>query len=299
MPAVAADPRPALACARGAAALADFVAAARRLLVLTGAGVSTECGIPDYRGADGEWKRRPPIQLHEFVVDGRARRRYWARSLVGWRHFGRAAPGAAHRALARLERAGRVHHLLTQNVDGLHRRAGSRRVIDLHGTLDAVACLDCGTRVPRDHFQRSLRALNPSWADLQAPRAPDGDAALDAALDGVDFARFRVPDCARCGGTLKPTVVFFGENVPAPRTRSALARLAEADALLVVGSSLMVYSGYRYVREAQRHGKPVAALNLGRTRADAELDLKLEAPCGAALESIAGSVAPGETSSRQ
>ena len=262
-----------------AARLAEFIARHPRLFVLTGAGCSTGSGIPDYRDRDGGWKRRPPVTLQAFMGDAKTRSRYWARSLVGWRRFGRARPNRTHAALAALEHDGRVEVLLTQNVDGLHQSAGSRNVIDLHGRLDTVRCLACEARTPRETMQRALEALNPAWLALDALDAPDGD----ADLEGLDFASFRVPDCTACGGMLKPDVVFFGENVPRDRVERAGAHLANADAMLVVGSSLMVFSGYRFAREAARLGKPVAAVNLGRTRADDLLALKIESECATAL----------------
>ncbi|MDX1593123.1 MAG: NAD-dependent protein deacetylase [Gammaproteobacteria bacterium] len=263
--------------------LTAFVARHERLFVLTGAGLSTGSGIPDYRDVDGAWKRKPPVQYAEFVADAAVRRRYWARSLLGWPAFAQARPNAAHVALARLEAAGRVAQLVTQNVDGLHQAAGSRRVIDLHGRLDALVCLGCARDSPRDAFQRDLAERNPGFAGLSADVAPDGD----ADLDGIGFDRFHVPDCTACGGLLKPDVVFFGEGVPRPRVEAALAALARADALLIVGSSLMVFSGFRFAREATARGLPIAALNRGRTRADELLTLKVEADCVAALGEIA------------
>ncbi|HEY0180810.1 MAG TPA: NAD-dependent protein deacetylase [Dokdonella sp.] len=262
-----------------AQALRRFLDRHRRLFVLTGAGCSTASGIPDYRDLDGGWKRRPPVTYQAFVGDAATRARYWARSLVGWRRFGRARPNAAHAALAGLEGDGRVEVVLTQNVDGLHQAAGSRNVIDLHGRLDAVRCLGCERRVPRADVQHELERRNPAWSALDALDAPDGD----ADLDGLDFAAFEVPGCAACGGLLKPDVVFFGENVPRGRVERAVAHLAAADAMLVVGSSLMVFSGYRFARAAAQAGKPVAALNLGRTRADDLLALKVERDCAETL----------------
>lgn len=259
--------------------LADFIAAHRRLFVLTGAGCSTDSGIPDYRDADGSWKRTPPVTYQAFMGEEHTRRRYWARSLLGWRHFGRAQPNLSHRALQRLEADGRLELLVTQNVDGLHQQAGHRRVIDLHGRLDQVRCMACEHRLPRADFQQELERLNPAWCGLHATEAPDGDADLDAA----DFGRFAVPSCPACGGVLKPDVVFFGENVPRERVMDAMQALQAADAVLVVGSSLMVFSGYRFVHAAVRAGKPVAAVNLGLTRADPLLSLKIEQPCAQAL----------------
>lgn len=264
-------------------ALARFVRAHPRLLVLTGAGVSTASGIPDYRDAEGQWKRTPPLSHQEFLRSDSARRRYWARSLIGWPRVAAARPNAAHRALARLESAGCVHTLLTQNVDGLHQRAGSGRVIELHGSLDRILCLDCGETLTRIAVQRMLEAQNPAFLSLPAGLAPDGDA--DLAL--ADLDDFRVPECPRCGGLLKPDVVFFGASVPPARVEAALRALASADALLVVGSSLMVYSGYRFCLAAREMGKSIAAVNLGRTRADELLHLKVVAPCAVVLAGVA------------
>jgi NAD-dependent SIR2 family protein deacetylase len=262
-----------------ASALCDFVDRHERLLVLTGAGCSTASGIPDYRDADGEWKRGLPIMLQDFLAHEHARKRYWARGLIGWRRMRTAQPNDAHRALAALEQQGRVAQLVTQNVDGLHTAAGNRNVIDLHGRVDAVRCLSCERRLPREQVHAELVECNPAFAAFDAAAAPDGD----AALDGVDFEAFTVPDCGACGGLLKPDVVFFGERVPPQRVQQAFAALELADAMLVVGSSLMVYSGYRFAAAAARAGKPIAAVNLGRTRADGLLTLKVEERCADAL----------------
>jgi NAD-dependent SIR2 family protein deacetylase len=260
-------------------ALCEFVERHPRLFVLTGAGCSTDSGIPDYRDADGGWKRAQPVTLQAFTGDPLTRRRYWARSLVGWQRFGRAAPNAAHRALARLEQRGNVERLVTQNVDRLHQAAGSTDVIDLHGRMDLVRCLDCWRLQPREELQDELMSLNPSWARLDARTAPDGD----ADLEGLDFDGFEVPPCSYCAGMLKPDVVFFGESVPKERVEAAMDHLQRADAMLVVGSSLMVYSGYRFAQAAAAAGKPIAAVNLGRTRADDLLSLKIAEPCAQAL----------------
>jgi NAD-dependent SIR2 family protein deacetylase len=260
-------------------ALTDFVKRHPRLFVLTGAGCSTDSGIPDYRDSIGEWKRRPPIRYQEFVGNERARQRYWARSLAGFRRMRLARPNDAHHALAMLERRGRIVQLVTQNVDGLHHAAGSENVIDLHGRIDTVRCLGCEQRTSRDELQRELEGRNRSFAALDAVEAPDGD----ADLEGVAFETFDVPACDACGGLLKPDVVFFGENVPAERVQRAMAPIASSDAMLVVGSSLMIYSGYRFVTAAADAGKPVAAVNLGRTRADGLLALKVEDRCSDAL----------------
>ncbi|HEX6738329.1 MAG TPA: NAD-dependent protein deacetylase [Vicinamibacteria bacterium] len=259
--------------------LASFLGRHPRLLVLTGAGCSTPSGIPDYRDAAGSWKQRPPMTFAEFTGSAAARRRYWAGSLRGWPRVRDAQPNGAHAALARLEAQGRVVRVVTQNVDGLHQRSGSRRVLDLHGRLDAVDCLDCGTPTRREDLQALLLAWNPGFASRPAAPRADGDAAVEEpSLDG-----FRVPDCRECGGVLKPAVVFFGENVPAVRVDQARRDLADADALLVVGSSLMVYSGYRFVLAARALGRPVAAINLGRTRADELLDCKIVGDCASVL----------------
>ncbi|MEE4378943.1 MAG: NAD-dependent protein deacetylase [Candidatus Competibacteraceae bacterium] len=263
--------------------LVEFVERHRRLFVLTGAGCSTASGIPDYRDTDGQWKHKKPVQFQDFVKSEPMRQRYWARSLLGWKHFSNARPNDAHNALKRLENAGFVYQLVTQNVDGLHQQAGSRRVLDLHGRLDWVECLSCHTRGSRHVFQQRLEALNPDFLQHSAASAPDGDAVLES----VDFSRFQIPACPCCGGVLKPGVVFFGETVPRPRVERAYARLAEANALLVVGSSLMVYSGFRFCRAAYEQSKPQAAVNLGRTRADELFAHKISAPCGDTLTALA------------
>ncbi|UJB17143.1 NAD-dependent protein deacetylase [Xanthomonas translucens pv. undulosa] len=269
------------------AALQAFVARHRRLFVLTGAGCSTDSGIPDYRDAAGDWKRAQPVTYQAFMGELATRQRYWARSLVGWPRFGYARPNATHAALAQLEARGQVELLLTQNVDRLHQAAGSAAVIDLHGRLDVVRCMECERRLPREDFQQQLLQRNPRWATLQAGQAPDGD----ADLEDVDFAAFAVPACTQCGGVLKPDVVFFGENVPRERVAAAFAHLQQADAMLVLGSSLMVYSGFRFVQAAAKACMPIAAVNLGRTRGDDLLSLKLAQPCAQALEFLLPPVA--------
>ena len=271
--------------ARPASVLAEILADRRRIFVLTGAGCSTESGIPDYRDTDGAWKHRQPMKYQEFVGSDVARRRYWSRSLVGWRRIAEAEPNAAHRALARLEQTGLLSCLVTQNVDRLHSKAGSRRLIDLHGRLDRVECLECQMTFRRDAFQRELERCNPGWSQEVAAGAsqrPDGD----AELVGADEADFQVPDCPRCRGVLKPGVVFFGETIPRRRVERAFEALAEADAVLVAGSSLMVYSGYRFIRAANQRQIPVVVVNQGKTRADDELTLKVEGSCGAVLPEL-------------
>ena len=266
----------------GAVALARFIDAHPRLFVLTGAGCSTGSGIPDYRDLDGGWKRRPPVTLQAFVAEATTRRRYWARSLVGWRRFGRARPNGTHAALARLEADGRVEVLLTQNVDGLHQSAGSRNVIDLHGRLDVVRCLANDHRFGRDGFQVRLRQANPVWDVSSARIAPDGD----ADLEDIDFSAFNVPACATCGGMLKPDVVFYGESVPRETTAAALAAIEAAGGVLVAGSSLMVWSSFRLVRAAVARGIEVVAVNRGRTRGDDLFAFKLDRECGAVLRGV-------------
>ena len=273
----------------GLQALVAFALEHPRLFVLTGAGVSTASGIPDYRDGNGDWKRPQPVTYQAFMGDASTRQRYWARGLVGWRVMGQALPGAAHHALAALERGGRVEMLLTQNVDGLHEAAGSRRTVDLHGRIDTVRCMHCEVRFPRADLQVMLLDRNPAWGALEAVTAPDGD----ADLDGLDFARFNVPSCPFCGiGLLKPDVVFFGESVPRERVQAAREALQRADAMLVTGSSLMVYSGFRFVQAAAEAGKPVVAVNQGRTRADDLLAFKLHGEVGSVLSALAAALPP-------
>jgi NAD-dependent SIR2 family protein deacetylase len=260
----------------------------RRVFALTGAGCSTASGIPDYRDEQGEWKRRPPVMIQAFRTEEATYRRYWARAYAGWPRFTAAVPGDAHRAFAAWEAAGTLARLVTQNVDGLHQRAGSRAVIDLHGRLDDVVCLGCGDRTRREALQGAMADANPRWL-ATATAAPDGDADVEAAA----IASFVAPRCARCGGLLKPDVVFFGENVPGERVEAAREALASADALLVAGSSLMVYSGFRFVRLAHDAGLPIAIVNRGRTRGDDLAALKIEGDVGAALTGALGAVASG------
>lgn len=263
-------------------ALTALFAPARRVVVLTGAGLSTESGIPDYRSPRPESQSRP-VRYIEFVHKPALRRRYWARSMVGWPAIAAARPNAGHRALAALEAAGRISTLITQNVDRLHHAAGSARVIELHGALAEVRCLDCGAITDRAAMQARLRAANPGWLDTARTLNPDGDAALGR----DDFDRFVVPPCATCGGLLKPRVVFFGESVPPPRVDAAFAAVAEADAMLVAGTSLTVYSGLRFVRAAAARGLPIGLVNLGPVRDEHLVTVRVGAPTGEALPALA------------
>jgi NAD-dependent SIR2 family protein deacetylase len=256
----------------------------RRLSILTGAGISTESGIPDYRGPETLRRARNPIRFADYMRDDLLRARYWARSLVGWERFSSAAPNAAHHALAALEQADLTTGLVTQNVDRLHQRAGSREVIELHGALAEVRCLDCGALEPRHELQHRLVVLNPDVLAHAVELAPDGDAELDASR--ALLAGFRVPRCLRCEGTLKPNVVFFGENVPRETVEAAYARVEASEALLVIGSSLAVFSGYRFVRRAEERGIPVAIVNLGPTRGDPHATLRVEARAGELLPAL-------------
>ena len=255
-----------------AARIAAFLDRHPRTLVLTGAGLSTASGIPDYRDRDGTRRGKPPIHGPDFRKSEAVQRRYWARSMIGWPVLAQARPNHGHRAIAGLERIGRIGSVLTQNVDGLHGQAGSHGVLELHGNIHTVVCLDCSALFPRAFVQGQLEDFNPHMAGANATPLPDGDASVEP----TELARFRLPFCTCCGGTLMPNVVFFGDNVPPARTAIALEQMERADALLVVGSSLMVYSGFRFCRVAQAAGKPMAAINLGRTRADELLDIKIE-----------------------
>lgn len=253
--------------------------AGRRTFVLVGAGCSTESGIPDYRGPETLARARNPIQFRAFVAEPLSRRRYWARSFVGWPRIANALPNPAHHALAALERDGAIRGLVTQNVDGLHHAAGSREVVELHGALRRVVCLGCGATEARSAVQQRMAEANPGF-DVSAPVAPDGDADLER-VEG-----FVVPVCTVCGGTLKPDVVFFGENVPRPRVDAASALLDASEALLVVGSSLTVFSGYRFVKRAAERSLPIAIVNLGPTRGDPLATLRIDERAGVILPAL-------------
>ena len=264
--------------------LADLLRG-RRLAVLAGAGLSTESGIPDYRGPQTRHVERRPVQYDDFVRDPDARRRYWGRASRGWARVADAEPNAGHRALARLEAAGQLTGVVTQNVDGLHQRAGSRDVVELHGSLGAVVCLACGARRPRAEIQAQIDTRNPGWTEAAVPAArlaPDGDAEVERGL-----ATFEPPECPACGGPLKPDVVFFGESVPRPRVARAAEVVRRSQALLVVGSSLTVYSGYRFVRQAEAQGTPVAIVTLGPTRGHRHAAVALDARLGDVLPALA------------
>ncbi|WP_433349232.1 NAD-dependent protein deacetylase [Microtetraspora malaysiensis] len=269
--------------------LADLVADGD-VVVLSGAGLSTESGIPDYRGESGRTRRagHDPMTYQTFIGSAAARRRYWARSHLGWRHIARAAPNAGHRAVTGLQRRGLLAGVITQNVDGLHQSSGARDVIELHGSLDRVRCLGCGTRTPRQALDDRLRAANPDWHAEVGAINPDGDAVL--ADDRVDA--FQVVDCHGCGGVLKPDVIFFGENVPRTRVDDCYQLVEHAGMVLVLGSSLTVMSGYRFVRHAAGRDIPIVIINRGPTRGDTDALLTFDAPLGATLTALLSRLAP-------
>jgi len=263
------------------AVLADLISGGN-VVILSGAGLSTESGIPDYRGPTGLARRPQPMTYQAFTGQPAARRRYWARSHEGWRHIARAVPNAGHHAVAELERRGLLAGIITQNVDGLHQAAGARQVVELHGSLDRIRCLGCGERTPRADLDQRLRAANPDWVGRVTQVNPDGDVVL--ADDQV--RDFRVVDCLGCGGLLKPDVVFFGENVPRPRVDDCYALVGRSAALVVLGSSLTVMSGYRFVRHAAKAAVPVVIINQGSTRGDVHAMITVDAPLGATLTDL-------------
>ncbi|MFF6937581.1 MULTISPECIES: NAD-dependent protein deacetylase [unclassified Streptomyces] len=254
------------------------------VLVLSGAGISTESGIPDYRGEGGSLSRHTPMTYQDFTGGAQARRRYWARSHLGWRTFGRARPNAGHRAVAAFGRHGRLSGVITQNVDSLHRTAGSEDVVELHGSLDRVVCLSCGAFSPRRELARRLEDANAGFSPVAAGINPDGD----ADLTDEQVGDFHVVPCTVCGGILKPDVVFFGESVPPQRVERCRALVREASSLLVLGSSLTVMSGLRFVRQAAEAGKPVLIVNQDPTRGDRHAVTRVALPLGAALTAVAG-----------
>jgi NAD-dependent SIR2 family protein deacetylase len=263
--------------------------AGRRLAVLTGAGLSTDSGIPDYRGPDSPPSN--PMTIRQFTSDPVFRQRYWARNHVGWRHMDDTLPNAGHRALAAMERAGVVTGVVTQNVDMLHTKAGSENVVNLHGTYAQVVCLACGFTLTRAQLAEELEALNPGFVERAEAVggiavAPDADAMV------TETASFRYVDCPRCGGMLKPDIVYFGESVPKDRVAQAFSMVDAADVLLVAGSSLTVFSGLRFVRHAAAAGKPVAIINRGITRGDEFATVKLDAGCSELLVLLVDELAP-------
>ncbi len=276
------------------AAALNVITPGTKVFALTGAGCSTASGLGDYRDKDGAWKRKQPITGQVFRHDTATRHRYWARSAVGWPAFSAATPNLAHTALAKLEHMGVVDHLVTQNVDGLHQAAGHQSVIDLHGVLASVSCVECNHTESRDAFQLRLIEHNSWLSGLSADFAPDGDADLetDASLQHK-LQHMHIPACSLCKGLLKPDVVFFGENVPKQRVELAMERLREADVLLVAGSSLMVFSGFRFCRDAQQRGQPIVILNNGKTRADEIAQIKIMGDCGAQLNQLAARLRHG------
>jgi NAD-dependent SIR2 family protein deacetylase len=259
--------------------------------ILSGAGLSTESGIPDYRGPSGQARRAAspgtaqPMTYQAFTGSARARQRYWARSHLGWRHVTGAAPNAGHRVVAAVERAGLVRGVVTQNVDGLHQAAGARAVTELHGSLHRVVCLSCWQRTSREELDARLRAANPAWDAAVSWLEPAVNADGDVALE--ETAGFTVADCLACGGVLKPDVVFFGENVPKPRVEECFALVSASSAVVVLGSSLTVMSGLRYVRHASSLGIPVLIVNQGATRGDDLATARLDAPLGSTLTALA------------
>lgn len=274
---------------RAVDALSTFLERHPKLVVLTGAGISAPAGIPTYRDREGVWQHSEPIKHQEFVLEKSMRQRYWARSMHGWPVIRDARPAAGHRALAQLERSGRVALLVTQNVDRLHQRAGSGAVIDLHGRLDRVRCLDCQAYFPRELIQQQLESDNEHLGPASVEVRPDGDAQLSRSY----VQRLSTPSCRGCGGTLMPDVVFFGGTVPRPRVDNCMEAIESSDALLVIGSSLQVYSGFRFCRRATALNKPVAIINDGVTRADAMAQLKIAQDCGPLLQRLVRTVAPG------
>ena len=272
-----------LAEATGSAGMLLDVVVSGNVLVLSGAGLSTESGIPDYRGPTGLARRATPMTYQTFTGSAAARRRYWARSQLGWRHIAHAAPNLGHHAVAELGRRGLLAGIITQNVDGLHQAAGAPEVTELHGSLHRVICLSCGQRTARSDLHRRLAAANPGWGEGSAVLInPDGD----AVLADRQAREFQVADCLSCQGVLKPDVVFFGENVPRPRVEACYALVEEASSLVVLGSSLTVMSGLRYVRHAAKRQVPVVIVNQGPTRGDAYAAATLDAPLGQALTAL-------------
>lgn len=262
-----------------------FIQNSKRLFVLTGAGISTESGIKDYRsegvGLYATTSSRP-TNYSDFLRSAAARQRYWARNTTAWPVFSSFRPNISHKALATLEHRGSLHWLVTQNVDSLHHKAGSRRVTELHGTVASVVCLDCRRMLSRDEVQDKILRENPSWSAKPEGFAPDADVFVSQSY--ID--KFRTPSCDSCGGILKPDVVFFGDTVPRRRVEDINQRLAESDACLVIGSSVETYSSFRHVRWCKDQGKPLLIINIGPTRADPLTDAKVVARSGEIFEKM-------------
>lgn len=265
--------------------LTNFVRQNRKILVLTGAGISTESGIPDYRSEGvGLYARsnNRPVQYSDFVRSASIRQRYWARNFVGWPQFSSFLPNICHKILRQWEISGKLHWLVTQNVDALHFKAGSEHLTELHGSAHRVMCLNCENRMPRTELQDLIHKHNPSWRAESVEMAPDGDVRLNT----EQVQGFKVPPCPSCGGVLKPEIIFFGDSVPKPTVNFVFGKVTESDGLLVLGSSLEVYSGFRFVNAAQMQGKPIAIVNIGPTRADDLASVKISAKCSDVLQQI-------------
>lgn len=246
-----------------------------KIWILTGAGISAPSGIPTYRDDKGEWKSANPIQHNDFINHESYRQRYWARSMVGWKLTGKAKPNATHHAITALQNTGKVSQIVTQNVDGLHNIAGTKDVIDLHGRLSEIKCLDCGEVSKRARFQPKLIKNNPELDQYKATIMPDGD----ANVEDFDMSRISIPTCTNCNGVLMPNVVFFGGLVPKPRVEKAFSTLAESDCILVIGSSLKVFSGFRFPRWAGQNNLPMYAVNQGEMRGQELFDCIVTDPC--------------------
>ena len=252
----------------------------RPWLVLTGAGISAASGVPTYRDDEGIWQRKPPVTHQEFMTSHKARQRFWLRNMVGWKFISQAQPNPAHNSLVALERAEAVSGIITQNVDGLHQRAGSCETIDLHGRVDTIVCMNCGAKIARSALQPWMEAHNPSSAAYSASAAPDGDADIDT----LDYSSMQVPSCEICGGVLKPDAVFFGDTIPKPRLADCQRKLESACGLVVIGSSLSTYSGYRFCLWASRANKPIVIINQGVTRGDPLATAKITDNCASVLD---------------
>jgi NAD-dependent SIR2 family protein deacetylase len=258
----------------------DKLVTINKWLVLTGAGISAQSGVPTYRDKNGVWQRKPPVTHQQFMQDHQARQRFWLRNMVGWRFMSQAKPNHAHRALAELEKCNALDHVVTQNVDGLHQQAGSYKVTDLHGRIDRVSCMACGASQSRKTLQSWLEQNNPDYVELSGHLGPDGD----AEIDDLDYSHLMVPPCEKCGGILKPDAVFYGDSVPKQRLAKVEELMQKAQGLVVIGSSLTVFSGYRFCLWAQGQGKPIVILNEGQTRADQMATINYRGPCSPALQ---------------